>query len=160
MVGLPRSIIKKYGVTKKAWSVFRSRSSSSTRAAKVTQVARRKGRRSSGGKKKSSGFKGAALTTGAIVGAMAYGAGRQYVSDKLSNYVPNFAGEWTDEVVMGMLSYFMAKGKIPLLDKIPYSKEIGKAGLAIEAARVGAALMSKVNVTSTSPSAQATVTVS
>jgi len=39
MAGLPRSIIKKYGVSKKAWSVFRSsRSRSTKRAPRKTQV--------------------------------------------------------------------------------------------------------------------------
>ena len=43
MVGLPRSIIKKYGVTKKAWAVFRgSRSSGSkSRGGKMARRTRR-----------------------------------------------------------------------------------------------------------------------
>jgi len=59
MTGLPRSIIKKYGVTKKAWAVYRgSRSSgsskrkmtASSRSRSVSSMGKKKGhRRSSGG---------------------------------------------------------------------------------------------------------------
>ena len=34
MSGLPKSIIKKYGVTKKAWAVYRGQSSSSSRSSR------------------------------------------------------------------------------------------------------------------------------
>lgn len=56
--GLPKSIIKKYGITKKAWSVFRGRKKSSSKSRKVTRTnpkrrvkttARRKRRRGRGG---------------------------------------------------------------------------------------------------------------
>jgi len=59
MVGLPKAIIKKYGVTKKAWAVFRGSKSSATKTRSrktrktrgVKVMARRKSsrRRSSGG---------------------------------------------------------------------------------------------------------------
>lgn len=53
MVGLPRAIIKKYGVTKKAWSVFRGSSSSRSKTRKKTTggyMAKKHGfRRSKGG---------------------------------------------------------------------------------------------------------------
>jgi len=53
--GLPKSIIKQYGITKKAWSVYRGRKKSSSRSSKVTgkvkrrtkSLARRRGRRGS-----------------------------------------------------------------------------------------------------------------
>jgi len=92
-----------------------------------------------------------------VIGGAAYGAGRQYVSNKLATMVPNFAGEWTDEVVMAGISYALARGKVPGLNKIPYSRDIGRAGLAIEAARVGGALVGKMgNGTLTNGSLQAT----
>lgn len=89
--------------------------------------------------------------TGLIIGAAVYGAGREFVSNKLApitSKVP--AGDLADEVTMGVLSYFVAKGSIPIVNKIPYSREIGKAGLTIEAARVGAYLGSKYMPTMTS----------
>jgi hypothetical protein len=55
MTGLPSSIIKKYGVSKKAWAVFRGHKSSSHRRAKksggrmVRHRFRKAGRRRSGG---------------------------------------------------------------------------------------------------------------
>src|SRR3990170_897560 len=51
MVGLPKSIIKKYGVTKKAWQVYRSGGSGSarTKTRGVTMAKRRVVRRRSGG---------------------------------------------------------------------------------------------------------------
>lgn len=54
--GLPKSIIKKYGISKKAWQVYRGRKSSRSsnprptkRARKVKKLARRKYRRRSDG---------------------------------------------------------------------------------------------------------------
>lgn len=80
--------------------------------------------------------------TGLLIGAAAYGAGREWVSQKISPVTSKLpiAGEYADEIGMGLLSYFVAKGKVPLINKIPYSREIGRAGLTIEAARVGAGL--------------------
>lgn len=78
---------------------------------------------------------------GTIIGGMAYGGLREFASNKLAMLTKgttlSFLGNYSDEVVMGTLSYFMAKGKIPLLNKVPYSREIGKAGLVIESARIG-----------------------
>lgn len=91
---------------------------------------KRRGSRSSGG--------GVGNLTATIVGAAAYGAGREWASDKLQPVLSKIpAGDLADEVGMGVLSYFMAKGQVPLLNKVPYSREIGRAGLTIEAARVG-----------------------
>jgi len=88
-----------------------------------------------------------------VIGAGIYGAGREYVSDKLSPITSKVPlGDLADEATMGVLSYFVAQGKIPLVNKIPYSKEIGKAGLTIEAARVGAYLGAKFVPSMTSSS--------
>lgn len=90
--------------------------------------------------------------TGTLIGAAVYGAGREWMSNKLSpltSKVP--AGDLADEVTLGAISYFMAKGSIPLLNKVPYSREIGRAGLTIEAARAGAYLGGRM-IPSASPS--------
>jgi hypothetical protein len=47
MTGLPRNIIKKYGVTKKAWAVFRGGRRSSHKTRSVMRVAKRRGHRRS-----------------------------------------------------------------------------------------------------------------
>ena len=89
-------------------------------------------------KKSRSKKKGFAGTIGLVLGSMVYGAGRDVVSDKLAPLTAKVpAGDLADEVVMGLLSWAVSKGKIPLINKIPLSREIGKAGLTIESARVG-----------------------
>lgn len=80
MVGLPRSIIKKYGVSKKAWAVFRG--SNSSRTSSKRRKARRGGsmaRRKSYRRGSSGGFglggMGSLVKQGAIGGIAGYGAG-------------------------------------------------------------------------------------
>jgi hypothetical protein len=50
------------------------------------------------------------------------------------------AGQYADEIVMGGLGYLLMKGKIPLLNKWSITRDIGKAALIIESARIGASL--------------------
>lgn len=45
MKGLPKSIIKKYGITKKAWRVYRGRKKSSSRVKKYTKTSKKTTRR-------------------------------------------------------------------------------------------------------------------
>jgi hypothetical protein len=157
MSKLPKAIIKKYGITRKAWAVFKGkktsvaktpmakRRSKSRSKARSFSFSRKKSRRSSRG---SGG--GSVNMTGLLIGAAVYGAGREFASDKLSvisNKLP--FGELADEVTLGTLGYFMAKGKIPMINRIPYSKDIGKAALTIEAARIGAYVGQKYLPTST-----------
>lgn len=78
---------------------------------------------------------------GIAIGGMAYGAGREYVSQKLAPLTAKIpAGDLADEVGMGILSWALATGKIPVINKYNVTKDIGRAGLAIEAARVGSYL--------------------
>lgn len=106
--------------------------------------ARRIGRRSFFKRRKgrSSGSMSKGGLMGTIIGGMAYGAGRAWVSDKLTPLTSKLPlGQYADNVGMGILSYFVASGKIPLVNKIPYSREIGRAGLTIEAAFAGQELI-------------------
>ncbi len=96
-------------------------------ARRAASVARRGGRRAY------KAMSGDGLT-GIAVGGAAYGALRGPVSDKIGAYVPKFAGEWTDEITMGVLSYVAMKKGTGIV------RNIGKAGLTIESARIGAAL--------------------
>ena len=147
MSGLPKAYAKMGFV--RGWKAYKARNKTPTTRTKTT-MARRKTRRSKGFKrsakrsgKSSSGF-GMNKLMGVVIGASIYGAGREFASNKLQpvfNKIP--AGDLADEVGMGILSYFIAKGKIPLINRIPYSKEIGLAGLTIESARVGAYLGAK-----------------
>lgn len=143
---LSKAIIKKYGISKKAWAIQRGKKTSSSKPTMARQrmkrskarsfrgFAKRKGRSS----KRSSGM---GNLTGLMLGAAVYGAGREWVSNKIQPITSKIpAGQYADEVGLGVLSYFVASGKIPLINKIPYSREIGRAGLTIEAARIGAGI--------------------
>jgi hypothetical protein len=83
-----------------------------------------------------------------VVGGAAYGAAREYLSNlmrPLSDRIP-VVGDYGDEVVLGALSWLLMKGKLPLLKQIPISREIGKAGLYIESARVGSTFGSMIPI--------------
>jgi hypothetical protein len=78
-----------------------------------------------------------------ILGAAVYGAGRDWASNKLTPITTplvGVAGQYADEIVMGGLGYLLMKGKIPLLNKWSITRDIGKAALIIESARIGASL--------------------
>lgn len=145
MTGLPKSIIKKYGITKKAWSVYRgkkTKSRSVVRVAKRRKVRRYKARGLFKRRRKSKGLGGG--ITGIVIGGVAYGAGRQYISNLIAPLTSKLPlGQYADNVAMGLVSWALATGKIPLIKKIPMSRDIGKAGLAIEAAFAGQDLLGK-----------------
>jgi hypothetical protein len=104
------------------------------------------------GHRKSGGGMGGDITL--IGGAMAYGAGREWLSNKLApvtNQVAGVAGQYADEVVLGAIGYLAMKGKIPVINKWGVTKDIGRAMVVIEAARIGqGALGMMVPATSTS----------
>jgi hypothetical protein len=121
------------------------RSSSSRRFGGFRKVSRRSGRSSFGG--------GDLAVVG---GAAVYGAAREWLSEKLqpiTQPVAGVAGGYADEVVLGIAGYLMSKGKIPLLNKVPMSRDIGRAALIIEAARIGSGVaggvLSKQSTTTT-----------
>ena len=144
-MGLPRAIIKKYGVTKKAWKVFRSKKKGSrtrtTTKRSVSRMAKRKIRRSypkakARSRKKSGGFG----KLGKFVGAGIYGASREILSNQLAPLTSKIPlGTLSDEA--GMFAVLWA-GKKFLGRKIPLVNDIANAGMLIEAARIGAAVAS------------------
>jgi len=84
--GLPKSIIKKYGISKKAWSVYRGRKRKTSRTRK-TKVTRRKGVRRMARRKRRRGGKSITqqafkwIRVGALVApavAVAVGPGSQH----------------------------------------------------------------------------------
>jgi hypothetical protein len=85
------------------------------------------------------------VITLALAGAV-YGVARPYVSKLIPDSVSNFAGGNGDELILGTLGYFMAKGK---LGSNSMMKDAGKAILVIESARIASGLMS--GVTSSTP---------
>lgn len=94
MSGLPRAIIKKYGVSKKAWAVYRGTRSSTKRTRRTRKTRRRSymarrgrrfGRRSRGGGKKVFG-----LSTKGLIGS--YGilgaVGGAFFADQIAGMIP------------------------------------------------------------------------
>lgn len=78
-----------------------------------------------------------------VGGGMVYGATRQMVSDKLAPITAKIpAGDYADEAVMGALGYLLMKGKVPFLNKVPFTRKIGEAAVYIESARIGAGFSS------------------
>jgi len=70
------------------------------------------------------------------LGAAIYGFGRPYLEKAIAPITDKIPlGGYADEVVLGTVGYFAAKGKLGSNSMI---KNIGKAMLVIEAARIGA----------------------
>lgn len=133
MAGLPKSIIAKYGVSKKAWAVFRSGKRKRSLTGGNTMGKRKsKSRRSKGG-----------MDNLLLVGGMAiaYGALRPKVEQVIAPYTAKipFAGQYADELALGTVGYLLAKGKIPYL-KGRTARSAGKAIFIVEATRVGSGL--------------------
>lgn len=136
---LPKEIIKKYGITKKAWSVFRAGKSGASK----TMAKTRKAKTSFRSKARSYSRKVSSSPLTPALGALLYGAGRQYTLGKLDPLlakIPLAGFQYVDELAMFGLSYALAKGKIPFVSKFPITRSIGRAGMIIEAYRVGASL--------------------
>jgi hypothetical protein len=80
-----------------------------------------------------------------ILPAMAYGAGRKYLSDvasPITSKVAGFAGDYADELVFGLAGWYVAKKNLLGL------KQVGLAMLTVEAASVGNQLASNFGGTS------------
>jgi len=136
MAKLPKSIIKKYGITKKAWSVFRG-----------TKTKTKKSGGKKMAKKNKSGSKGGDTLLLQAGTAAVYGAMRPKLEQwiqPLTSKIP-FAGNYVDEVALGGLGYLIAKGKVPML-KGKTARAAGKAMLIIEAARVGSGISQGISL--------------
>lgn len=129
MTGLPKAIIKKYGVTKKAWSVFRSTSHSrsnktASRRTKHRGYSMAKRRSFSRRSSRSSGGKFKPLMDAAISGAIV-GAAFKYAPAQYNTPITRIG-------VGGAAAYFGSG----------YIKEAGKVLLAFEAANQTGKLLS------------------
>ena len=134
------------------------KSHSTKRGVNKIMARRRRSRRYSGFRRHRRGrsrFSSGMSTTGIIGGAIAYGAVRQKISDMLMPLTSKIPlGTFSDEVGMGLLSYIALK-KV----SNPLVKKIALAGLTIESARVGEALISGGlgSITNTSSSSSGSV---
>jgi hypothetical protein len=87
-----------------------------------------------------------------LIGGAAYGAIREPMVSNVMKWSGNFAGDWTDEVIgfgASYLAYTKGSG---------YIRSAGRAGLTIEAARLGKALSSGMLTGTSSNSSGSTST--
>lgn len=126
MAKLPKSIIKKYGISKKAWQVYRGQSRSSKRGT-TKQMAKKRYARIRRVAKALDPVK-------ILIGAGIYGAVREPIASSevfvnLTNKIP--LGGVTDEVILLALGWFgYKKGK-------GIVRDISLGALSIEGARIG-----------------------
>jgi len=136
---LPKSIIKKYGISKKAWVIFKSRASSTRKKIKSNEggkMRRRKSRRV-GYRARARRRYGAGLgTTAIILGGGVYGALRNYISGAIAPITSKIPlGALADNIGMGIVSYLAYKKGSGIV------KNAGMIGLGIEAAMAADDLM-------------------
>ena len=106
-------------------------------------------------KRRSTRRKGTSSIMASLLGAVGYGAVRGYMNNLLAPLTAKVPlGAYADEAVLLSASYLIAKGKIPFLNKVKITRDIGKAGMMIEGASIGQMLMSGVNTGSISTSNQ------
>lgn len=127
MAKLPKALIKKYGISKKAWAVFRgSRSSKTKRSTTMVKKTSSRGKSSNG-------------LMSQVLGAVIYGAIRTPVATAarpISDKLP--FGQLNDEVTMFGLAWVAKKffgSKVPLVGNIT------RAGMLIEAGQAGQSLL-------------------
>lgn len=129
MAKLPKSIIKKHGISKKAWQVFRSRQKSRSKSVRRTNKMAKK-RRSV--RRRSTGLKPMQV----FVGGGMYGAVRRYLDGLVKPITARVPlGSIADEAALFGLGYLAHKN---MRDKT--IKQVAMAGMAVEAARIGEAI--------------------
>jgi len=67
-----------------------------------------------------------------------YGTVRPLINSGLQMLTSRVGVNVADEIALPIALYFIAKGKIPLVNKIPMSRQIAKAGLIAEGTYMGA----------------------
>lgn len=84
-----------------------------------------------------------------IIPAMAYGAGRKYLSDiaqPITTQIAGVVGSYADELAFGLLGWYVAKKNVFGL------KKVGEAMLVVESASVGNQLIQGIMPTNTGSS--------
>lgn len=137
MAKLPKALIKKYGISKKAWSIFRGKSKVRKVVTKVVNpMARRFFKRRSA--KRYSHGTGGISPMKIAVSAAAYGAFRS----KIHSFIPDTGIPYSDNIIAGAVGYYLSK-------KSGWMKNAGVAILAVEAASVGNAMLGNTGSTNT-----------
>ena len=142
MVKLTKALIKKYGVSKKAWAVARQQQGGKRKCkskTKIKQVKTKMVKRRKSYSRRAKSYLNNPRVKGvlSIVGMVGYGYIREEISDKIavSNIGKNLpATQFTDEAVMlgvNKLARMMGGNKVPVLGGML------RAGKSVEWARVG-----------------------
>ena len=122
----------RYVMARKSKSRAKSSVTNITTMARKNRSRRLFGRRAGRRASRSSTNSNLLMTVGA---SMLYGAGRAKLSDMTQQYLPRFAGQYTDEVVLGVAGWYLSK-------KGGIIGQIGKSALIIESASIGNQLVS------------------
>lgn len=131
MAKLPKALIKKYGISKKAWAIFRGSKSRSTKRVRSSSMAKKR----YFGKKSKSGLGG---DMALIFGAGIYGGLRQKISEVMMPVTANIPfGNIADEIAIGGTAYVLKK---TLAKKFPMIKPVLNAAITVESARIGEAI--------------------
>lgn len=142
MAGLPKTIIKKYGVSKKAWAVYKSKKNKKSSSSRLPRkkIKRRvktmpKKKRRTSRNKRSISILG--INLGKAGAAALYGAGRAKISNLLAPYTSKIPlGVISDEVGM-VIALQLAKKYV--IKKAGILRDAATFGQAIEFARIGEA---------------------
>ena len=124
MSGLPKSIIKKYGVTKKAWAVYRGKKITHSRG--VSMAKKHRSFRRSSGRSDIMSLAGACLVYGAI---------RKPISNAIAGTGFNLLGGYTTPALLGVGGYFLSK-------QSGFIGQLGKVAMIYEITGVGSNLLS------------------
>lgn len=133
MAKLPKRLIKKYGISKKAWSVFRSEQNSRKRKSKsrsTTPKTRTKFKtvRRQMAKKRTRRRKGMSMRTKALLGAMGYAV----LGEPLLDMVATKLGvSISDDIVKGLAGWFIANNTSGVVSSV------GNAAMTIAAYKFG-----------------------
>lgn len=101
----------------------------------------------SGFRKRRSGSKGGSDVLGLALAGAVYGASRPYIEGVMPTQITSALGGYGEEAVLGTAGYFAAKGKFGNNSMV---KNLGKAVLVIEAARVAGSFTAGTGSGSTS----------
>lgn len=138
MAKLPKSLIKKYGISKKAWQVYKNRNKKKKKRKSPTiksrsrkRTTKKMAKKKRTYRRKSRGLKPSQI----LIGGGIYGALRSYLDGAikpLTSKIP--LGTITDEAALFTLGYFAHK---KFRDKT--IKSAAMAAMSVEAARMGEA---------------------
>jgi len=131
MVGLPRSIIKKYGVTKKAWQVFRgNKTTVKTKTRSVQKMARRRRTARSYARKAYKGGKNIAMnglySPSGMLGKAIMGIGAATIAQQIPVSIP-----YKEEIAAGVVGGLPGAGAVFLLKKYSGSGSSSSGGIEL-----------------------------